>query len=231
MAKYVLIGGGNIRTGETENIDLEIVKMSGKKEANVLFIGLASSFSDSYFDAVKIQYRKLGCTCSYLKKSNLVNNPDLVIDKINRADIIYVGGGDSLKLMERIKMYKLDKIFSELGDDKIIAGMSAGAIMCAKLGLSDAFVLRGESEKMNFIEGLGLVNLNICPHYNEKNRKDEVRRCLKDSKEKILGIEDLVALVIEGEKIKVIRCNDGVNAYLCWFDGEEMKEEAFYGLG
>lgn len=231
MAKYVLIGGGDIRTGETEKIDFEIVNLSDKKEANVLFIGLASSYSDSYFDAVKKQYKKLGCSCNYLKKSNLINNPDLVKDKINSADIIYIGGGDSLKLMERIKMYNLDKLFCELDNEKIIVGMSAGAIICTKMGLSDSMILRGESEELTFVEGLGLIDLNICPHYNKTIRRVELKNKLLNSDEKVLGIEDKVAIVVTADEIKIIKSNDDANAYFCYYKDGKYIEEVFYGLG
>ena len=67
MSKIVLIGGGNIGRGntpyETKEIDEEIVKMTTKEHPNLLFVGLASSFSDSYYDNVKLIYRDLGCIC------------------------------------------------------------------------------------------------------------------------------------------------------------------------
>ena len=57
MKKLVLIGGGEIGKGntsyETKEIDEEIVKLAGKTIPNLLFIGLASSYSDSYYDLIK----------------------------------------------------------------------------------------------------------------------------------------------------------------------------------
>ena len=108
----MLIGGGEVGRGstkyETKEIDLEIVKMTEKKEPNFLFVGLASSFSDSYYDTMKKIYKELGCTCAYLKKKNIINNPDIVKKKINEADIIYFCGGDTIKLITDIKNYHLD---------------------------------------------------------------------------------------------------------------------------
>ena len=102
MSKIVLIGGGNIGRGntpyETKEIDEEIVKMTTKEHPNLLFVGLASSFSDSYYDTVKLIYKDLGCNCAYLKKKNIINNRDIVENKINTADIIYFCGGDTIKL-------------------------------------------------------------------------------------------------------------------------------------
>ena len=104
--KLVLIGGGEIgRAGypyETKEIDEEIVRLAGKEKPNFLFVGLASSHADSYYDVIKKVFQKLGCETVYLKKNNLVHNPDLVKQKFMDADIIYIGGGDTLKLKERI---------------------------------------------------------------------------------------------------------------------------------
>ena len=61
MAKYVLIGGGEIGRGntnyETKEIDEEIVKLTNKEHPIFLFIGLASSHSDSYYDTIKKIYK------------------------------------------------------------------------------------------------------------------------------------------------------------------------------
>ena len=85
--KLMLIGGGEIGRGstnyETKEIDEEIVKMSDKEKPNLLFIGLASSFSDSYYDYIKNIYKELGCNTVYLKKKNVINNPDIVKNKIS----------------------------------------------------------------------------------------------------------------------------------------------------
>ena len=75
MKKLVLIGGGDVGRGntnyETELIDKEIVKMTNKETPNFLFIGLASSFSDSYYDTIKKVYQSFGCQTVYLKKKNI----------------------------------------------------------------------------------------------------------------------------------------------------------------
>ena len=60
MKKLVLIGGGDVGRGntsyETDVIDRKIVELTNKANPNFLFIGLASSFSDSYYDTMKKIY-------------------------------------------------------------------------------------------------------------------------------------------------------------------------------
>jgi len=65
MGKFMLIGGGDVGRGrtnyETGLIDLEVVKMTQKDNPNFLFVGLASNFSDSYYDTMKKIYQESIC--------------------------------------------------------------------------------------------------------------------------------------------------------------------------
>lgn len=204
--------------------------MTGKERPNFLFIGLANKFSDSYYDTMKDIYKELGCECSYLKKKNLINNYDIVKNKIDNADIIYIGGGDSIKLMNEVSQYKLDELLKGLSDNVVVAGMSAGAIMIAGKGYSDSLILRDESENFSFVSGLGLVDINVCPHYNLEVRKEGMKKDLVNSEQFVFGLENGVALKIDGEKREVIKSLDDVNCYLCYYDNNKYVEEVYYGL-
>ena len=225
MKKMVLIGGGDIGRGntayETKEIDEEIVKMTNIDKPNFLFIGFASSFSDSYYDIIKKIYKNLGCETVYLKKKNIINNPDIVKDKISNADIIYIGGGDSIKLINEIKEYKLDILLKEAyKKGTILVGISAGAILLSKEGFSDSLILRNESNKHSFIEGINLNNLIISPHYNSSIEKtNELKEQI--ASRKVYGLENCTALKIEDDKISVIKSNSEKNVYLLSNNQEE----------
>lgn len=219
MKKLVLIGGGDIGRGntsyETKEIDEEIVKLTGIAKPNLLFIGLASSFSDSYYDTIKKIYRDLGCECAYLKKKNIINNPDIVKEKINKANIIYIGGGDTVKLINDIKEYKIDELLLEAYNRGcVLAGTSAGAILLSNSGYSDSYILRGESNKYEFIKGLGLSNINFCPHYHSSKEKDnELESDLKEFKKPVYCLENCTALEILDNNIKVIKAKENAKVY------------------
>lgn len=223
MKRIVLIGGGDIGRGntlyETKEIDEEIIKMTNKENPNFLFIGLASSYSDSYYDTIKKIYKELGCNTSYLKKKNIINNPDITKNKILNADIIYIGGGDSIKLINEIKEYKIDTLLEEaLNKKTVLVGISAGAILLSKEGFSDSLILRGESDKYSFLEGLNLININICPHYSlEKSiqLKEQINN------REIYCLENSTALKIEDDSITIIKANPNNNIYLI----SKTKEE------
>ena len=219
MAKFVLIGGGDVGRGntsyETYNIDKRIVELTGKSNPNFLFCGLASSFSDSYFDTMKKIYKDFGCECVYLKKKNIINNPDIVKNKIESSDIIYFCGGDSVKLVNDLKEYGIDELLREkVKSDCVIAGISAGAIMCSNDGYSDSLKMRGESDKYDFVPGLGFVDISFCPHFVvDGERSKELVGDLDGVSKEVYCLEDLTALVVD-EDISVIKCSDDKNVYI-----------------
>ncbi len=222
MSKFMLIGGGEVGRGhtnyETKEIDKEIVKMVEKPKANFLFVGLASNFSDSYYDTMKKIYQDLGCQCAYLKKKNIINNPDIVKNKIETADIIYFCGGDTIKLIEDIKKYNLLPLLDKaIKNNTVIAGMSAGAIILCNKGYSDSLKLRGESEHYKFIKGFSFIPISICPHYEKGGQKaKELETAIKKTEEKIISLENGVALKIQDQKINIIKSNPNRYAYLCY---------------
>ena len=231
MKKCILIGGGEIGKGktnyETQKIDEEIVKLTNKESPNFLFIGLASSYSDSYYDTIKKIYKKLGCTTIYLKKNNLIHNPKLVEEKIKNADIIYIGGGDTIKLLEAIKSYNLENQLREAYEKGCtMVGISAGAIILSKEGFSDSRILRGESKKHEFIKGLELVKISISPHHHTNEEKtNELEKALKNTTKKIYGIENKAAIKMINNKISVIRETEDNNVYICNYQKKYQEEK------
>lgn len=224
--KLMLIGGGEVGRSNkpytTEEIDKEIVKMTEKDNPNLLFIGLASSFSDSYYDTIKKNFAQLGCKTSYLKKKNIINNKDIVEEKINNADIIYIGGGDSVKLINEIREYEIDKLLQEAAErDCVMAGISAGAILLSKKGYSDSYILRGEKDTYEYVDGISLTDIVISPHYNNIEKKENLK--INNKENLVYGIEDDTALKITDDKFEIIKSNKNNNIYKIIYD-KEYKE-------
>lgn len=229
--KLMLIGGGEVGRGsttyETLEIDKEIVKMTGKDNPTLLFVGLASSFSDSYYDIIKKNFKELGCTPIYLKKNNLIHNPDLVKEKFRDADIIYVGGGDTLKLLEKIDEYNLKPLFDEaLNNNTVLAGISAGAILFSNKGYSDAYILRDEKDTYEFIKGFKYIDINITPHYHsDSNKTLQLEKYLKNHNDEVYGLENGTALEIIDNKISVISSIKESKAYKVSYNDKLIEKE------
>ena len=191
MKKAVIIGGGEIgRKGteyETQKIDKEIVALANKQSPNFLFLG----------------YRNLGCITKTILKKEL-DNRELILERFNNADIIYIGGGNTLELMKILKQYNMISLLEEAyNDGKVICGLSAGAIAICKYGLSDA--RKYKEFKLTRVRGIGLVDLLVCPHYNLDGREEELERIMKRSKDvQGVGLKNLQALKIIDGNISII---------------------------
>ena len=216
----LLIGGGDYSF-----LSLEIVQSIEKEHPIFLFIGLASNYSDAYYNKMKKIYESLGCKCIYLKKKNILNNPQIVSDKINQADIIYIGGGDSIKLINDVKKYHLDdKLYYAYLKGVLLVGVSAGAILLAREGFSDSYIIRGEKDSYDFVKGLSFVDLAICPHYEKDSSKCiQLKEKLKDYSQIIYCLENNTALWFHDKKLKIIRGENSI--YKCSYYNTLIEEK------
>ena len=108
----VAIGGGKIATRQTLPIDREIIRLSQKKPPRLLFIPIASSDSEIYWRKVRVYFGDfLKCKTDVLFLMKEKPSRQQIRSKISSADIIYVGGGNTLQMM---------RIWRRLGVDKLL---------------------------------------------------------------------------------------------------------------
>jgi dipeptidase E len=244
MKTIVAIGGGEIgRPGfpvETTKIDKEIIRLSGKKNPKLLFIPTASLDSESYFEAVKKHFgKKLGCKTSvlYLIKEKLTRSE--IEEKIIGSDIIYVGGGNTLKMMQIWRKNRVDEILKKAYQKGIIiSGLSAGSICWFKWGSSDSKKSNNPNVNLIKVKGLGLINCLHCPHYDDEEDK---KLGLKKMMEKTLGVaialDNCCAIEVIDDKYKIISSKQVANAYkVFWKKGKYFeqvikKEKGLKSLG
>ncbi len=212
MGKIIAIGGGEIgRPGypvETTKIDKEIISLAGKKHPKFLFIPTASNDSELYVKTVHKYFgKRLGCKVSTLC---LVNNPpsfEQIKSIILGSDIIYVGGGNTLKMLKLWRKLKVDKVLAEAYRRGIVlSGVSAGAICWFRFGSSDLGKIKnGGNANYKRIRGLGLLNFTASPHHTrEKGRKGVLVKIMGKTPGMGLAIDDCAALEVVGGKYRVI---------------------------
>jgi dipeptidase E len=130
----VAIGGGEIRTRGTVAIDREIIRLSNKKSPKLLFIPTASSDSEIYWQAVQEYFGKfLKCRTDVLFLIKERPSKEQIRRKISTADIIYVGGGNTLMMMRLWRRLGVDKLLvSAYENGTVLSGTvrarSAGSI-------------------------------------------------------------------------------------------------------
>lgn len=234
MGKIIAIGGGEIgRPGfeiETLDIDKEIINLTNKKNPRLLFIPTASYDSSGYAEVVENYFgKKLHCNVStlYLIKTNLTQKQ--IEEKILNTDIIYVGGGNTLKLMTIWRKLGVDKILKKAYEKGIImSGVSAGSICWFDYGNSDSRKFTSNSSRLIKVTGLGLIEALHCPHYNiEKHRQEDLKSMMQRTPRIIsIAIDNCAALEIINDKYRIIASKPQAKAYrIFWKNDEYHKEE------
>lgn len=222
----IAIGGGEVTQNQTYEIDKFIVESSKKENPNFLFIPTASKDAEPYIKTIKELYESLGCKTDTLHLSSVEVNREDVNQKIEKADIIYVGGGNTAYMMEVWKQYSIDKeLIKAYTSGKVLAGLSAGSICWYIAGHSDSeFIEDVENPKHKWVKGLGIIPYLHCPHYDEPERAgfDEF---FYGQVADAIAIENQAAVVWDNYEIKVIKANNSKNAYrLSWSDTGLNKE-------
>ena len=211
MGKIVAIGGG-----DALEIHQEIVRLSGKTNPNLLFIPTASSDSTSYYEHIKSIYEDtLGCKTDVLYLLQKEVNLSVAEEKILSSDAIYVGGGNTLKMMRRWRYMGIDKILKiAYQNDVVLSGISAGAICWFSYGHSDSMSFYNpEDWDYVRVSGLGLVNMILCPHLDAEKRLQRFEEMVAKHKEIGIGLDNDAAIEIVGERFRIITARDDAAGY------------------
>ena len=190
MKQIIAIGGGGFgRNPNQRIIEKYIIDQSSESRPNVLFIPTASAEDKSYIVNFYSCFNGLDCNPSHL---NLFQRTPRIEGLINKADIIYVGGGNTKSMLAVWKEWKLDKLlFKAYNEGTVLAGVSAGAICWFDTGITDSW-----ASNLNYIDCLGILPGSCCPHYDsEKDRRPSVHKFIEQEKIKsVYAIEDGAAI-------------------------------------
>ena len=222
---FVSIGGGEIRNKTTQAIDAYIAsvaksRITDGRRGYALFFPTASHDSNPYFNSFRKTYTSL-----FDMKSDIailtkgLMTLEHVAEKIQKADVIYVGGGDTLYLMQVWRETGIDKLVWEAYQrGAVLAGLSAGAILWFEDIYTDSLV---EGEFAPY-KGLGKLKGAATPHYNQRTEFDEV--ATGQGYPLSYAIEDNAAVVFEDEE-PVGALSSGGNAYRLIFENGVLKKE------
>ena len=221
MKAIIPIGGGDIPFTTVE-IDKYIISLANKDTPKVLFIPTASGDFTPYIEKFKDYYSSLGCEVDTLKLTT-TDNDNLIRSKIFSANIIYIGGGNTAKMMRIFKRTKVNEYLLQAYEKGIIlTGLSAGAMAYFTNGYSDSNRSTNPEASLTLVKCLNIIPYCFCPHYNDEERKsfDEF---VKSKHFNGLALEDNTALVFINDEIKgIIKSDEDAKAY---FINENSKEE------
>lgn len=233
MKIIVPIGGGDIRKKETMPIDREIIRLSGKKKPNLLFIPTASLDSETYWKNIQKHFgERLGCTTDVLFLIKEHPTKADIQKKILSADIVYVGGGNTLKMMRIWRRLGVDRILKTAYEKGIVlCGISAGSICWFESGHSDSMSFyRPKKWKYIKVQGLGLVRGIHCPHYDGETlgvpRKKRFQEMIAKTGGIGIAMENNCAIAfMDGKHYRVLTSKPRAGAYKIYKKGGKLISE------
>ncbi len=151
-----LIGGGEIRLGETKQID-EDIKSLAHAGSTFVFIGFAAQDNVGYSDTIKSVFGDKFKTLVPTKEKGR----DYAINAIKSSSIVYLGGGDTDLLLGLFSDWDLVKHLSAaLKRGSHVVGMSAGAQALS------SWYIHEEGHDMEVRKGWGFASVCTLVHAN-----------------------------------------------------------------
>lgn len=197
-----LSGGGDLK--DSFKLDEKFFSLL-KPNAKILYIPVALERDQAGYEACRDWFSTVISSHSREKDISftmLLENDE--IPDLNVYDAIYMGGGNTYKLLDYIYKEKLDKkLLDFIKKEGIIYGGSAGAMVLGK----DIRTAEEENDKnyLNYI-GLNLIeNKSIICHY-EENLDSKILLLTKRTNSEIIALPEDSGLIVnsEGEIIEII---------------------------
>ena len=217
MAVYALIGGKSNLDIKVNKIEQHILELTNKDVPKLLYCPYASNDYEKSNQRFKELVKDLSCDL-YLMTNN---DFDKFEELLNWCDCLYIGGGSSDDLVELFKTKGYDEILKKYQHTtKIYAGVSAGAMLYSISAMGDKFAFYDNFIISNYkmVDCLGLIGYTICPHYQSEGLTIYNSK-LKNYPYPGLGIEDDTCVIINDDKIRIIKENKTHSIY--YFDNND----------
>lgn len=191
--KNIVLTSCGVRNEDFKNEFYKIISKQELFHKKVLYITTASDGEEGDKSWMDIEFQtmlELG-----MQKDNITEYKigESNID-IGKYDIMYMMGGNTFYLLDRIRKNNFEKEINEFIDqNKIYIGSSAGSEI---LGNSIEIALPYDENKVNMMNytGLKIVDGLIIPHANRK--EDFIKDLKKKSKDKIILLYDGEGIII-----------------------------------
>lgn len=192
----------------TEKIRKEFLDLISKKAEEIKVIMF------SYFEEDDIVIKYIDLSIKHLEDIGLLPqnielikiNNDQKIGSLERFDVVYVCGGNTFVILDRLRKLDLDeKIKDFVKKGKLYLGVSAGSIIAGP----DIEIAGYDSNwdkniiGLDNLKGFELTNISISPHYVEAE-KEIVEKFRKKVDFQVLELTDEQALLITDKETKII---------------------------
>jgi dipeptidase E len=192
MAKLYFLGGENIVKRNARDINANAFQDAGGTPTVLIFSWARASFDKTYKRRKRLfdYFRSLGA--STVDFAEYSDTPQEIAIKAQNSDLIYLTGGLTTALLERLKNKNVDRLLHRY--NRVIVGRSAGAIALCRQGI----LTSKNKQTHKIITGLNLVEFTVKVHY-KPSEDTELQRLSKE--EKIYAIPERSALVYDNDTL------------------------------
>lgn len=165
MPKVYLLGGENVSKRSAREVNEKAFKDTGGNPKVLVFPWARACFDRKYQKRKLLvdYFLSLGAeSVDFVEYDRL----ELIKEKLAHANLVYLTGGQTSVLIERIRIMGLDDLLRDFSG--VIVGRSAGALaLCKK-----AFTTCRSNSKIKIVNGVGMVDITMKAHY--RSIKDEL---------------------------------------------------------
>ena len=189
----------------------------------VAFVPYAMSDHDGYSRRTRERMSQLGYDCTSVHETA---DP---VAALRAADAVFIGGGNTFRLLDWIYRTGLLTALRERAEDGMpYVGSSAGSnVACISIKTTNDMPI---VEPPSFT-GISLVPFNINPHYIDpdpgsthqgETREERIRQFHEENTPVVVGLREGCWLRIEGERLTL----DGTTGARIFVRGQEPREHA-----
>lgn len=128
---------------------------------------------------------------------------DIWLPRLEAADVLFVNGGNTTHLMRCVSESGLKGEMSRLLDGRVYVGVSAGSYIATP-------DIRFNTDNTDVVlDGLNLVDFGLqvhmlSPKFPVAKSVEAVRERVKGCPYRVYGLDDEMAIVVDGDEIKVV---------------------------
>ncbi len=159
--------------GLQKNLVGDFKKLIGpKKNIKIAFIPTAAHGENGDKGWLEEDKRNLASIKADVSEVDLDKiSGDKLKSKLEKADVIWVNGGNTFYLLDRVRKSGFDKMIKSLLKTRIYAGVSAGSMIAGpSIEICATEIIKDENKiGLKDLTGLGLVDFAILPHVGDKS--------------------------------------------------------------
>lgn len=214
MGKIVAMGGGFGGDDQWELAEY-VIGLTGKKNPNYLQIPTTGyDFADGGNVGV---FAKMGCDVDVLYLTHAYMTEEIIAEKIRKADLIYVPGGNLeyvMRIWNRTNTCKYLKEAFERG--AVLFGSSSGSMCWFRQGFDDC----GPRDDWMFVDCLDFMPYCNVPHYDSRGWQEYNGFADKTELSSICCENEAAIVYIDG-KYSVMPCSKKPDATAYFFDAKD----------